>query len=1201
LIFRKRRPPQAPAVFSHAIENGDVLLRCSTTDSGAPVADWPELAPSGAVAVGQALAAAEDERTGPDGRPLVRVGTDTVRLHPAWVAGLHEPAAASLGLPPTSPMALDLKPVGRIDQADFRIATRWVRPGGQPIKAKVEGAFLTTSEGRRRIPEPLWSLHAAAMALAEPMGQAERFQALATLRAHWPEDARAPLEADAYLSELRVHYASSLSLKLGRTGPFDFDPVLFSAAAIAQADADGRSPDEELDNVLAPAAQRLFAEQRFRKETGARPVYVLRDGEYVFIAPELRPALEEVRLLQQAPEAERREFVLNPRRVLRARLGQETAERIGLDSLFVETEQFSARVAGVDVWRKPVLPWLAPVAKNAWVPERFGLKVGDDYFVVPMANVPTLLERLEAAAADGATTVGVGGLLEPIEAGGATLAELPVNDQVLEAVRGLAELSPRGPHVEDDRGGTDEADGRQRMFLVVRENFEEVEYAPWEPDGPRAETTREITPPASVHAQLKPHQVEGLTWLGHSVLSGRPGALLADDMGLGKTVQAIAFMAWLRAEAAAGRRAAAPFLIVAPTGLLGTWRDEIGKHLAPPRLGPLTAAFGPELRNLREEDSFSDRDIDTGRAALRSEAWRDSGVVLTTYETLRDYHFSFAKARFGLIIFDEVQKLKNPASQLTRAARTLNADFTLAMTGTPVENRLQDLWSIMDVVSPGLLGSSRDFEKRHPSDEPVALGQLKAMLTEPSEGRPPHMLRRMKSEALPGMPAKHVHPFEVEMPELQARAYRDLVVRAAAGAGGGTMGKGGMLSILAGMRGVSLHPVDPRLEVDDLNAYARDSARLSRTLTVLEDIAAKGEKALIFVEDLAMQERLAGLIRSRFSLRHPPMRINGGVPGPRRQALVRRFQEAPPGFDVMILSPKAGGVGLTLTAANHVIHLSRWWNPAVEDQATDRVFRIGQTREVHVHLPLAVHPDPLIRETSFDLRLDALIARKRQLTRDLFLPPENDDADLADLFREVSTAGPVNGPPPPPEAMARDDDAITADPPGSAPAAATATALGARIWRVRAGAPRPTEEIVALFAGARIDHVWIRDPYALVRRSNRQAQVMLLARLQAVAASVQAVTVEYAELPGDGDDPLQRREFGAAYVAGLPSATPRLNLVRRRERDADDDFHDRFIDLDVVGVDGAVRQHSLNIGRGAEALFDDRWQCTVTYAPPGVI
>jgi SNF2 family DNA or RNA helicase len=271
-------------------------------------------------------------------------------------------------------------------------------------------------------------------------------------------------------------------------------------------------------------------------------------------------------------------------------------------------------------------------------------------------------------------------------------------------------------------------------------------------------------------------------------------------MGLGKTLQAIAFMAWLQGESAANRRPAAPLLIVAPTGLLGNWQAEIRKHLNDPWLGPIAAAFGGDLKRLREESGLGGRDIETGRAALDSGAWRQASVVLTTYETLRDYHFSFARTRFSLIVYDEIQKLKNPTSQMTRAAKTLNAAFVLGMTGTPVENRLQDLWSLMDVIAPGLLGSSREFEKKYPADDRMALANLKSLLMGGDLKTPPFMVRRLKSDALEGLPKKTVVPYQVEMPAAQAQAYKDVVVRAAAAAASGTLGKGGMLTFLAAMR-----------------------------------------------------------------------------------------------------------------------------------------------------------------------------------------------------------------------------------------------------------------------------------------------------------------------------------------------------------------------------------------------------------------
>jgi superfamily II DNA or RNA helicase len=1224
--FGRRRRPTVGGQFKHRSDGDWLVLSLEEEGRSTPFESWIARRPQALAAV-SAIQAAAEQSTDP-GVFDAEIGDDQVRMSAAFVARLDAAAAAGVGLPPPTTLALDLKPRGLIADADFMIQTRWVRPGGQPVRAVLQGALLSTSDGPRRIPEPLWSLHRAASRLSEPLPTAERFRALAELRASWPNDPQVPVESEPYLRDLRVHFAASVSLKLKTLTPerTDFDPVLFGGQSLSDAEDEARGLDEDLDNVLTPASQKLFADDRFRRERDVRPVYVLRDGEYVFIDPSLRPALDVIRKLQDRPEAERRAFILNPRKVLRDSLGDELGDSADLDHLFVETEQFSNRVAGVDVWRAPVLPWLTPSQTNKWLPERFGLRIGEDYFLLDPKDVAELTGKLDAAIAAGEPTASVPGLLKAVEDGPPPPESLPATQAVRDTVEAFAPFASSVAEPDGDGEPTSPplvyAGGK--LFLIVRENFDEVEF---EALGDEAEAVQPLEPvaiPPRLRTSLKAHQVEGLNWLASSALAERPGALLADDMGLGKTLQAIAFMAWLQDQAEAGVRPAAPFLIIAPTGLLGTWRDEIVKHLDLPRLGPLVPAFGADLRTLREEGGLSAKDIETGRAALRAEAWRDAGVVLTTYETMRDYHFSFARTRFGLIIYDEIQKLKNPASQMTRAAKALNGVFSLGMTGTPVENRLQDLWSIMDVIAPGLLGASREFERRHQPHDVEALGRLKVQLMEGKGGRPAHMLRRMKSDALEGLPGKHVHPFELEMPPVQASAYRDLVVRAAAGASGGTMGKGGMLSTLAAMRGVSLHPLDPRQAPPDLATYAQDSARLSRTLSVLDEVSAKNEKALIFVEDLAMQERLAGLIKDRFRLAALPARINGGVPGPKRQALVTAFQQNRDRFDVMILSPKAGGVGLTLTSANHVIHLSRWWNPAVEDQATDRVFRIGQTKDVHVHLPMAVHPDPGIRDSSFDLRLNALIERKRQLTRDLFLPPEPSDGDLSDLFNEVSLsvgdAAPAAAAPEPstqraPAAMPQEPepDAGTVASDARAPGAEVPawprpvislprplSGSGVRYWRVGAGEPRPTDDILGLFRGKDVVQVAIRDPYALGSAGSRQAQVRFLAELAGVCRSLEAALIEYApEIEGDLHEGAARRDVGDLLARFFPRGTSRFSLMRRPKRSQTDDFHDRTIELNIRHAGGAVRLHELALGRGAEALFDERRQCTVTYAPPG--
>lgn len=1210
-MFRRKERVKSVPAFGYEASGEQTVLTLRDGLSRIPVSEWVRRLPQSS----SALASLEALQEG------VQFGEEEVVLQPSAVAAIDSASADVLGLPPPTRLALDLRPAGRIDEDDFHISVRWVQPGGFAVRTERNGAILRSEAGLRRVPEPIWSLFEAANALSRPLEREGRFQALARLQAVWPQDPSVAVTSESYLQDLRVHYASAMSLRIRTLTPdkTEFEPLLFSPAS---PEADSVTVNEA-DAVLSHASQKLFAEDRFLREPDARSVYVLRNGEYIFVDPALRPALGVVRSVHDGPEEERRRFVLNPRKVLRERLGDEVAEKIGLERVFVETEQFSERVSGVDVWRPPVLPWLAPPGGSGWLPERFGLRIGDDYYTVTPDHVPALIERVEEASGRDEPDVDVTDLLSPAsnEASGENV-RLPITDQ---SIASLDALRPFAIAADSDEAGRNDPQTASeiyggKLFLVVRDNFEEVEY---ESPEPRALVDlAPVEPPVLLRSTLKPHQRAGLDWLVAAHRSGLPGVLLADDMGLGKTLQAIAFMAWRREQVQAGELDHAPALIVAPTGLLGTWRQEIECHLQGSALGPLVPAFGSALRQLREEDGFSQRDIDSGRAALSSEAWRDAGVVLTTYETMRDYHFSFARTRFGLMIFDEVQKLKNPASQVTRAALSLNAEFTVGMTGTPVENRLQDLWSVMNAIAPGVLGSSREFERRHTASDRQALAALKSRLSDPQNGVPPLLMRRMKSDVLDGLPRKYVHPFRIEMPAVQANAYRDVVVRAAAAAAGGTLGKGGMLSALADMRGISLHPIDPRNAPSDLAAYASDSARLTRALEILEDVSGKREKALIFVEDLAMQERLAALIQSRFQLRRTPSRINGQVPGPRRQEIVNEFQARPGEFDVLILSPRAGGVGLTITAANHVIHLSRWWNPAVEDQATDRVFRIGQEREVHVHLPLAVHPDPAIGPSSFDLRLDALIERKRTLTRDLFMPPEAGDADLSELFREVSLASEGRGEEDVHEGSA--SESLAAEIPYAAgnevpgldlgtpdeaaigkslpPIVAIAPALqtqGIRYWRLKAGDDRPTREIMSAFVGSTLAHVAIRDPYCLCTKWSRGAQVRFLRELADSARLIEGITIEYApEIDGDLDEGVRRKEIGSLMVRNFPKGVPSFSLARRAKRGPDDDFHDRFVDIDVRGSDGGLQRHSITIGRGLQALFEDNWQCTVTYVPP---
>ena len=473
-----------------------------------------------------------------------------------------------------------------------------------------------------------------------------------------------------------------------------------------------------------------------------------------------------------------------------------------------------------------------------------------------------------------------------------------------------------------------------------------------------------------------------MAWLQKAWAAGAPGVLLADDMGLGKTLQSLAFLVWLRRGMQSMVIPHAPILIVAPTGLLENWMKEHSLHLSSPGLGTCLQAYGRGLAELRRTGADDAPTLD--REALAKADW-----VMTTYETLRDHDRDFGLVRFAVMLFDEAQKIKNPGVRITDAAKGMNADFRIAMTGTPVENRLSELWCIVDGVHPGFLDDLKTFSARYEaSHDPEAMRGLKAELERSLGGRPPLLLRRMKSDHLPDLPSHEEIRHDVPMPTEQATAYYAALETARV-----ADRRGSVLEALQRLRSISLHP--GAVEGQDDQAFIDASARLIAAFNALDDIHQRGERVLVFVEDLAMQPRLAGIIQRRYRLTSPPMLINGQVSGSARQARVDRFQQQEDGFDAMILSARAGGVGLTLTRANHVIHLSRWWNPAVEDQCTGRVLRIGQTRPVTIHLPLAVLSNG---GTSFDQNLQALLERKRNIMRAALFPTVETDAEHREVL-----------------------------------------------------------------------------------------------------------------------------------------------------------------------------------------------------------
>lgn len=1115
------------------------------------------------------------------------------------IAQLDESDAHYLGLPPATQLTLQLRSSGSLSEGTIQIHMKWVRRGGVPVRAKRLGARLREGERSGRLVEPLLSTAIAAERVNGAADEDGRRAAFAEFRSTLGEEIADNVDVDGYIERIRIAYAANFSLDAKTSGGrFDFDPVLFGRQVNEV--EDGSLVDERAASLLAPN-ESMYFQTRFRAHVGPRRSYLMQDGTLLFLDPLLGRALEVVRHKQKASSEERREFLRAPQRHLREALSlDQTGDDAAADRIFIETQQFSDRVSGIEVWQKPVLPWIKP-KPNSWLPEAFGLRVGDPpddrYIELAPGDADTIEHAVTAAIARGQQSIEWNG------------DRLPATAETLSAVQGIAHLEREAAESFGTTETPDEAP--KTFFLQVGQNFETLDYARLPRPGSHGAPFEPPSVPGKVASQPKPHQLAAFSWLTETWTRRIPGALLADDMGLGKTFQALMFLQWLRAEAAPGR----PILIVAPTGLLRNWKAEITRHLAPEALGPLVDAYGEALGHIR---TGAGNDIRGGTTRLEVGGWEDAGIVLTTYETMRDYHMSFARVRFAAIVFDEVQKLKNPASQMSRAAKTLNADLQLAMTGTPVENRLQDLWSITDIIYPGFLGTSREFETHYPADDRNALTSLQSRLIDRDDELPPFMLRRMKEEILSGLPAKTSRKYHVDMPPAQAAAYDRVLARARALRQSGE--KGGMLRVLHMLRGTSLHPEPPR-NVLDFEDYIGRSSRLKKTFEILTEVELAGEKALVFCEDLEMQAFLATAIHDRFSLPYPPACISGDVAGSRRQDLVDTFQSAPPGFGVMILSPKAGGVGLTITAANHVIHLSRWWNPAVEDQATDRAYRIGQRRPVTVHIPIAMHPDPSIASSSFDLRLDDLMERKRALSRGLLLPPESDD-DVEGLLSDVLDGRPDEVPAeievsaaqpaaPDPDTGTADSDSVEEHLAAAGDGAASNWHAARPILKLR---PTPVEAAEqradeirrvefeqygtrdwAIFDqyidGASIARLDIQDPYCCADEAARGRLVNFvkrfeeragkLARVEVLAFDAESIDTRQPESTRDQRDQLERR-----WQAGLGEVDLRLT---QRSRRAKGDLHDRFVRAHLASGDTII----WDLGRGIDGVMNAKWSCVV--------
>ena len=959
---------------------------------------------------------------GEDHPGTVHVEADRLEAAHTVVASLDASQARALGLPGRPPYVFTADTVGVIGSPDFTLTARWL-DADAPVSSRRRGAFLETARGVFLIPEPLFSaidladgFDAGAVDLPDHWAALARFRRLLDPEAGGDDSA----DISRFLRSLRIYTGAALSLALtGTRDDVDFNPVLYDTDTANKAVNEGR-PLTENDGMLHEEELRTFqshARTGFRAFAAGKRSYLLGRNTYLIVDDDLETALQVVREKQRAGPEERRAFAANPRAAIAERLaevvrarGDEAGQEEGgageedtearATAVFIETPEYADRAIGIGIWEKSALDFL-PHVPNVWLPETFALELGGVWVHLDQDAVDILRVKVDQAIEEGETHVEHKGQRIP--------ATAEVRQKLSDAI-GIER-----PDDDDDDTGktvTGEEGAPGKIVVNVEENFVEENWPP--DDIPQRQALIPLEPPPKIGTTLLPHQLNALGWQIAAWRAGLPGVLNADDQGLGKTLQTLAFLAWIQGNMEKGPpEKRKPVLVVAPTGLLRTWEHEEETHLTGTRLGARLRTYGTNLTKLRTS-GLAGRDTDDGRPRLGFEELRSSidkgnghnWWLLTTYETLKNYQHSFRQIDFSAVVFDEIQKIKNVQTLVALAARGVKADFRIGLTGTPIENHVIDLWAIMDAVVPGRLGTLKDYIKRYrivtEANMPELHGRLFKKVKNGDRCYPPSAQRRFKDNEIKDLPRKHYRAYPTTMPDAQAQAYETARRHLLDGA------RGAALKLLHHIRAVSLHPEPPETAQADMETYFARSARFGAAWRILESIQQRGERALIYTEDRRMQAFVAQWLRSEFGLDAVSI-INGATSIAKRQRHVERFQqymETDGGFDVMILSPRAAGIGLTLTAATHVIHLSRWWNPAVEEQCNDRVYRIGQKRDVTVHIPLAIHPG--YRERSFDCVLNDLMRRKTSLARAALWPPTDNDFDFNMLMAGLGGTAPAD-------------------------------------------------------------------------------------------------------------------------------------------------------------------------------------------------
>jgi superfamily II DNA or RNA helicase len=882
------------------------------------------------------------------------------------------------GLVEWSPYTLKIQATGTVGFPDFKFLIRFML-GSRPVPVKHVGVFAWRRKSIVRLP----ACQAVAIQICAKFNQLDgekkdKWAGLKVLHElQLLAEDKTGVKLDDYLSAESVVMPKTVSLGVEDDGKF----------ATAYPKIDGVSESEMKKQFLnIPGVQ------------GVYDIEIPSGRKRVVISPELQNIFRAIKKHGLGMRGAKRDsFYRNPRSIL--------PEDEAYDPDLIELAGFGPRVKGIGyptfvraVTNKTKENWFDRKEAGSKGQPVGALEIECEYLD---GNTQRLCFKGEGPARDFIAE------MKAAMASGKSSVQWENNSiPVSEALVNSCEEALGESTSESEESEKPKSDKRRGKSLLIHTNADNIDY--------RETMVRDarqwsVVLPKSLQrsTNLLDHQETGLHWLQnllHHELAR--GGLLADEMGLGKTLQLLALSAWcieseLKTQLGADSPPYEPILVVAPLILVDVWQREIEKYFEEGVFQPCAVLHGSTLKEYRMETAGA-RELESATATLDLDKIKQNRLVITNYDTVKNYQYSFAKVPWSLVLVDEVQEIKEPGAAITHALKALNPRFRVASTGTPVETSLTNLWSVMDFVQPGnSLGSLREFNKEFGSREfnDRTLGdELRSRLGFNKDNG--LVLRRTKKDVLKDLPEKHFVTKECPLTDSLRALYLQVVESVKKSANPQAAALQGLHRIAH----LSQHPflIEDNPFREDHRDFLKASPKLCAALDILRDVKKKGEKALIFTRSRDMQAILKIVIDKEFGL---DVKIINGSTTSRHQyisntrsGIIESFSKAP-GFQVLLLSPEVAGVGLTITAANHVIHFGRWWNPAKENQATDRAYRIGQTRPVYVyHL---INKDPKGEFESFDEKLHRLLKSREELADNFLLPIHGEGAVQEGLADDI--------------------------------------------------------------------------------------------------------------------------------------------------------------------------------------------------------